>query len=70
MIVRWEGRVRAALLHQRAVPLAPRLEGARLIATGIWMRWRRSCWRLAAATFVVLVLVPATLVLDLLVKAL
>ena len=70
MIVVWERRVRAALLQQRAVPLAMRLEGARLVATGIWMRWRRSWWRLAVTTFVVLVLVPAALVLDLLVKAL
>jgi hypothetical protein len=65
----WERRVRAALLHQRAVPFAMRLEGARLIATGVMTRWRRSWVRLAVATLVVLTLAPV-LALDLVLKAL
>jgi hypothetical protein len=65
----WERRVRAALLHQRAVPFAMRLEGARLIAAGVIGRWRRSWVRLAVAMLVVLTLAPV-LVLDLVLKAL
>jgi len=65
----WERRVRAALLHQRAVPFATRLEGVRLIATGVVMRWRRSWVRLAVAALVVLTLAPV-LALDLVLKAL
>ena len=71
MIVVWERRVRAAVVHQPAVPLAVRLEGVRLIATGVAGRWFRRGWlRLAGATFVVLAIAPALLVLDLLVKTL
>jgi hypothetical protein len=46
-----------------------RLEGARLIATGVIGRWRRSWVRLAVAMLVVLTLAPV-LVLDLVLKAL
>lgn len=73
MIVVWERRVRAALMHQPAVPLAVRLEGVRLIASGVAGRWFRRGFRLAGATLVVLALAPALLallVLDLLVKTL
>jgi len=69
MTVVWERRVRAALLQQRAVPFAMRLEGARLIAAGVIRRWRRSWVRLAVAMLVVLTLAPV-LVLDLVLKAL
>lgn len=71
MIVVWERRVRAAIVHQPAVPLAIRLEGVRLVATGVIGRCFRRGWlRLAGATLVVLALAPALIVLDLLVKTL
>ena len=71
MTVVWERRVRTALVQQRAVPLTMRLEGVRLIATGAAGRFlRRSWFRITAATVVVLVLMPAILVSDLLLKTL
>ena len=58
-------------MNQPAVPLAMRLEGVRLIATGVVGRWFRRGWRrLAGVTLVVLALAPAVIVLDLLVRAL
>ena len=71
MVVVWERRVRAALVHQPAVPLALRLEGVRLVASVMVGRWFRRGWfRLATVTLVVLALAPALLVVELLTKAL
>ena len=71
MIVVWERRVRAALLQQPGVPLATRFHALRLVAAGPLRRWtRRGGFALAAASLLVLVLAPALLVLELLVKLL
>jgi hypothetical protein len=70
MTVVWERRVRAALLRQRGLPVVARLEAARLIA-GVWLRRtaRRLGLALVLASAVVLVVAPAALALDLLVRA-
>jgi hypothetical protein len=71
MILVWERRVRAALLQQREVPLAARLRGARLVASGPLQRWaRRGGFALAATTLALVALAPALLALELLLKAL
>jgi hypothetical protein len=70
MTVVWERRVRAALLRQRGLPAAARLQAARLVAA-IWFRrsTRRLALRLAVAGAVILVVAPAALVVDLLLRA-
>ena len=70
MTVVWERRVRAALLLQRGLPAAARVDAARLIAA-IWFRRfaRRLGVALALTSAVVLVLAPALLVVDLLLRA-
>jgi hypothetical protein len=69
MVLVWEPRVRAALLQQRGVPIAERLRGARLIAATRLMRWRRRVGFALAGTIVVMVLLaPALLAMDLLLR--
>jgi len=71
MVMVWERRVRAALLRQRGVALAPRLQGVLLIARTQLRRWtRRAAFVLAMTTAIVLVLAPAAVALDLLLRAL
>jgi hypothetical protein len=77
MALLWERRVRAALVHQRGVPLRERLQGVGLVASGPLRRWaRRSGLVLAAttvallATLALLALVPAMLAVELLLKLL
>jgi|SRR5690242_5177007 hypothetical protein len=70
MTVVWERRVRAALLRQRGLPAAVRLNAARLV-TEIWLR--RSGRRLALGAGliapVLLLAAPAILILGLLLHA-
>ena len=71
MAVVWERHVRAALVHQRGVPLWERLQGAGLVASGPLRRWaRRSLLAIGAAMFALLALVPALLAVELLLKLL
>jgi hypothetical protein len=70
MIVVWERRVGAALVQQRQVPFAARLRAARLLAGGRLQRWGfRAGVGVAATAFILFVLAPALLVLELLLKA-
>jgi hypothetical protein len=69
MVVVWERRVRVALLRQRGAPLGARFRATRLIVGGKLRRSvRRGGFALAATTLVLLVLAPALLVTDLLIK--
>jgi hypothetical protein len=70
MVMVWERRVRAALLRQRGVPLAPRLRGALLIAGVRLRRWVRRAGFVLVTAAVVFVLAPAVVVLDLLLRLL
>ena len=71
MALAWERRVRAAVVHQRGVPLWERLRGVGLVARGALRRWtRRSGLAIAAAAFAVLALAPALLAVELLLKLL
>jgi hypothetical protein len=70
MVMVWERRVRAALLRQRGVPMAPRLQGALLIARTQLRRWAiRAGFVLAATAALALVIAPAVVALDLLLWA-
>jgi hypothetical protein len=70
MVMVWERRVRAALLRQRGVPMAPRLRGALLISRTQLRRWtRRTGWVMAAIAAVLLVMGPAVIALDFLLRA-
>ena len=71
MVMVWERRVRAAVLRQRGVPAAPRLLGALLVARTQFRRsLRRAGFVLTATAAVVLLVAPAAVVLDLLLRAL
>lgn len=71
MALLWERRVRAALVHERGVPLGERLQGVGLVVSGPLRRWaRRSRLAILTATLVSLLLVPALLGLELLLKLL
>jgi hypothetical protein len=71
MILVWERRVGAALLQQRGAPLGARFEAARLVAGGQLRRWAvRGGFGVAATAVVLLVLTPALLVTEILVKLL
>ena len=71
MVVVWERRVRAALLKQQGAPLAARFLAARLVARGQLRRWaRRTAFALVATALTVLVMAPALLVVELLLKLL
>jgi hypothetical protein len=70
MVTVWERRVRAALLRQRGAPIGPRLRGALLIARTQLRRWsRRAGFALTATAAIVLVVAPAAVALDLLLRA-
>ena len=69
MILAWEPRVLAALLAERRAPLGARFQAVRLVATGPLRRWaKRAAFVLATATLVVLV--PAVLALELVIRSL
>ena len=71
MVMVWERRVRAAVLRQRGVPMAPRLLGALVVARTQLRRWlRRAGFALAATAALLLVIAPAAVALDLLLRAL
>ena len=60
MTVRWEQRVRAALLTERGTPVATRLSAVLLIARIRLLRWtRRAVVALTAMVAVALVVAPA-----------
>lgn len=67
MVVAWERRVRAALVNQRGVPMAYRLEGAKLVAGVHVRRWMRRTGAVAAVAGTLFVLIPAAIVVDILV---
>lgn len=71
MILRWEDRVRDAMLSQSAVPIAARFGAGLLLARTHFRRWRRrtaigvtitACGALLLAPFVLVVLVLLRLV--------
>jgi hypothetical protein len=69
MILAWEPRVRAALLAERRAPLGARFQAVRLVATGPFRRWaKRGAFVVATAALVVLV--PAVLALELVIRSL
>lgn len=71
MMLLWERRVRGAVLRQRGVPAAPRLLGAMLVArTQLRRSLRRAGFVVAATAAVVLLVAPAAVVLDLLLRTL
>jgi hypothetical protein len=68
-ILAWEPRVLAALLAERGAPLGARFQAVRLVATGPLRRWAtRGAVVLATAALVVLV--PAVLALELVIRSL
>jgi hypothetical protein len=68
-ILAWEPRVLAALLAERGAPLGARFQAVRLVATGPLRRWAtRGAFVVATATLVVLV--PAVLALELVIRSL
>jgi hypothetical protein len=68
-IVAWERPVLAALLAERGAPPGARFQAVRLVATGPLRRWaRRGAYVLATGTLVVLV--PAVLALELVIRSL
>ena len=73
MTVRWEQRVRAALLAQHRVPLEGRVLAAALVARTRLVRWTRRLGIVALAAVtavVVLVTIPAVAALVYLLKVL
>jgi hypothetical protein len=68
MIVVWERRVIAALLAERAAPLAARLRAAGLVAAGPLRRWARRAGFVLAGAMLVL-LAPALLAMELIIKS-
>jgi hypothetical protein len=69
----WERRVRAALIAQRGMPATALLRAGKLIAATWLRRFTGRVVRAAAiatAVAVVLIVVPAVLVMDLLIRAL
>jgi hypothetical protein len=69
MTVAWERRVAAALIRQPGLALAPRLQGARLIAvTRLRRLARRVAFGAVGATAAVLVLAPVAILLELLLR--
>jgi hypothetical protein len=71
MVMVWERRVRAAVFRQRGVALAPRLRAAALVArTQLRRRTRRVAFVLVGMAAVVLVVGPALVVMDLVLRAL
>lgn len=67
MTLAWERRVRAALVYERGVPMADRLEGAKLVAGVYLRRWTRRAGAVLAVAGTLFVLVPVALVVDVLV---
>jgi hypothetical protein len=68
-ILAWERRVLAVLLAERGAPVGARFQAVRLVSTGQLRRWaKRGAFVLATATLVVLV--PAVLALDLVIRSL
>ena len=69
MIVAWERRVLAALLAERGALPGTRFQAVRLVATGPLRRWAtRGAFVLGTAALVVLV--PAVLALELVIRSL
>lgn len=67
MIVAWERRVRAALVHQRGVPMADRIDGVKLVAGVHLRRWTRRIGTVAAIAGTLFVAIPVAIVVGLLV---
>jgi hypothetical protein len=70
MTVRWEQRVRAALITQRRTPIAIRLSAGLLVARTRLRRWtRRAAIALTATVALALVAAPAAAAVVLLLRA-
>ena len=70
MIVTWERRVRAAVVHQRGVPISARLDGAKLVAGVHLRRWTRRTGAALAIAGTLFVLIPVAVFVDILVHVL
>ena len=71
MTIRWEQRVRAALVTQPEVPITVRLAGGLLVGRTRLRRWTgRLIVVLTATTVIALMAAPAIVVVTLLLRAL